>query len=117
MGEAIHVGGKGSEWEISVPSSRFFYKPKIALKKVKSLWKKKQISILGRNTMAPGLEPSIKFLLWVLRKCIAAMNSIVNFSRLVPEPLFTEARGIAMPRRQKASGQEAGTLWSRHTAH
>ena len=67
--------------------------------------------------MAPGLEASIKFLLWVLRKCTAATNSIVNFNRLVPEPLFTEDRGIAMPGREKASGQDAGTLWSRHTAH
>ena len=43
MGETIHVGGQGSEWEISVPSSQFFYKPKIALKKIKSLWKKKNL--------------------------------------------------------------------------
>lgn len=55
----------------------------------------------------------MKFLLWVLRKCIAATNSTVNFNRPVLEPVFMEARGKAMPWRVEVSGQEARTPWSR----
>lgn len=60
---------------------------------------------------------SWKFFPWVFRKGIASVNSTVNFNSLVPEPFFVEARGTAVPRKVKASGQQTRTLCSRHTAH
>ena len=81
------------------------------------LVEKKKILILRRNSVAPGLETSMKFFPWVFRKGIASMNSAVNFSNLDPEPFFTDARGTAVPRKIKASGQKTRTQCSRHTAH
>ena len=76
----------------------------------------KKILILRRNSMALGLETTMKFFPWVFRKGIASVNSAVNFNSLVPEPFFVEARGTVVPSKVKTSGQKTRTLFQAHSS-
>lgn len=79
MGDVGNRGGYscGGSTEVNgkpLYPPQFFYKHKTSLKKVKCLWKKKN---LDSQEKSHG-SWSWKFFPWVFRKGIASMNSTVN---------------------------------------